>query len=128
MLKRIQVLEDGGVAAKEARSWRIEGPKRRITRKEYQSFLNKFEMEGCVAQKDWAISLERGCCRTGESYQRKRVTSSENTSLQKEENETGSVRRRCVGSVSVKALDFFSQRVRSGELWWSFLGGPFGEA
>ena len=51
MLKRLQVLEDGGVAAKEARSWRIEGPKRRITRKEYQTLLNKFEMEGCIAQK-----------------------------------------------------------------------------
>ena len=33
MLKRIQVLEDGRVPAKEARSWRIEGQKRRITRK-----------------------------------------------------------------------------------------------
>ena len=43
MLKRIQVLE--------ARSWRIEGPKRRITRKEYHRFLNKYEMEGCIAQK-----------------------------------------------------------------------------
>ena len=96
----VQVLEDGGVAAKEARSWRIEGPKRRITRKEYQTLLNKFEMEGCIVpKKDWAISLERRCCRTGESYQRKRVTSPENRSLQKEENETGSVRRRCVGSV-----------------------------
>ena len=28
MLKRVQVLEDGGVPAKEARSWRIEGKKR----------------------------------------------------------------------------------------------------
>ena len=67
MLKRLQVLEDGGVATKEARSWRIEGPKRRITRMEYQRLLNKFEMEGCMAPKMyWAISLERRCCRTGE--------------------------------------------------------------
>ena len=51
MLKRLQVLEDGGVATKEARNWRIEGPKRRITRMEYQRPLNKFEMEGCIAQK-----------------------------------------------------------------------------
>ena len=36
MLKRIQVVEDGGVPAKEARSCRIEGQKRRIARKEYQ--------------------------------------------------------------------------------------------
>ena len=33
MLKRIQVLEDGRVPAKEARNGRIEGQKRRITRK-----------------------------------------------------------------------------------------------
>ena len=30
MLKRIQILEHGGVLVKEARSWRIEGKKRRI--------------------------------------------------------------------------------------------------
>ena len=42
MLKRIQVLEDGRVPAKEARNWRIEGRKRRITREEYQRLPNKF--------------------------------------------------------------------------------------
>ena len=36
MLKRIQVLEDGRVPAKEAQNWKIERQKRRITRKEYQ--------------------------------------------------------------------------------------------
>ena len=46
MLNRIQVLEDGRVSAKEANIWRIEGQKRRITRKEYQRLVNKFEMEG----------------------------------------------------------------------------------
>ena len=51
MLKRIPVLEGGGVPAKEAKSWRIEGLKRRITRKEHQRLLNKFQMEGFVAQK-----------------------------------------------------------------------------
>ena len=50
MFKRIQVLEDGRVPAAEARSWRIEGPQR-ITRIEYQRLLNKFEMEGFMAQK-----------------------------------------------------------------------------
>ena len=50
MLKIIQVLEDGRVPAKEARSWRIERQKRRITRKEYQRLLNKFEMEGFMAR------------------------------------------------------------------------------
>ena len=44
MLKRIQVVEDGRVPAKEASHWKIEGQKRTITRKEYQLFLNKFEM------------------------------------------------------------------------------------
>ena len=34
------------VPAKEARSWRIEGQKRGITRTEYQGLLNKFEIEG----------------------------------------------------------------------------------
>ena len=57
MLKRIQVLEDDRVLAKEARSWKIEVPKRRITRKEYQRLPNKFEMEGFMAQKgSWNIA------------------------------------------------------------------------
>ena len=43
MLKRIQVLEDGRVPEKEARNWKIEGRKRRITREEYRRLpLNKF--------------------------------------------------------------------------------------
>ena len=41
MLKRIQVVEDGGVLAKEARSCRIEGQKRRNTRKECQRLLKQ---------------------------------------------------------------------------------------
>ena len=36
MLKRIQTQEDGRVPAKETKHWRIEGEKKRITRKEYQ--------------------------------------------------------------------------------------------
>ena len=44
MLKRIQVLEDGRVPAKEARDWKIVGQKKRITRKEYKRLLNEFEM------------------------------------------------------------------------------------
>ena len=51
MLKRIQVLEDGRVPAKEAGNWRIERQMRRITRRVYQRLLNKFEMEGFMAQK-----------------------------------------------------------------------------
>ena len=33
MLKRIQILEDCRVPVKEAKDWKIEGKKRRITRK-----------------------------------------------------------------------------------------------
>ena len=51
MMKRIQTLEDVRVPAKEATNGRIEGQKRRITRKEYQRLVNKFEMEGFMAQK-----------------------------------------------------------------------------
>ena len=67
MLKRIQVLEDGGgVLAKEARSSRIEGQKRGVTRKEYQRLLNKFEMEGFMSKKDCGISSEKRCRGTEE--------------------------------------------------------------
>ena len=60
MLKRFQVLEDGRVPAKDARRWRIEGQKRRRTRKEYQRLLNKFEMEGFMAQKGlWNLAREK---------------------------------------------------------------------
>ena len=56
----IQVLVDGRVPAKEASSWRIEGRKRRITRKEYQRVLNKFVMEGFMAQKVlWKLVREK---------------------------------------------------------------------
>ena len=51
MMKRIQILEEGRVPAKETKNWRIEGEKKRITRKEYQRLLNKFEMEGFYGAK-----------------------------------------------------------------------------
>ena len=51
MIKRIQTLEEGRVPAKEAKNWRIEGEKNRITRKEYKRLLNNFEMEGLMSQK-----------------------------------------------------------------------------
>ena len=49
MRKRIQTLEEGRVPAKEAKNWRIEGQKKRITRKEYQPLTYKYEMEGLMA-------------------------------------------------------------------------------
>ena len=51
MMKRIKLLEEGTVPAKETKNWRIVGEKIRITRKAYQRLLNKFEMEGLMAQK-----------------------------------------------------------------------------
>ena len=51
MMKRIQMLEEGRVPAKEAKSWRIEGEKKRITIKEYKRLLNNFQIEGLMAQK-----------------------------------------------------------------------------
>ena len=51
MLKRIQTLEEGRVPAKEAKNWKNEGKKKRITRKEYQRLVNKFEMEDLMAKK-----------------------------------------------------------------------------
>ena len=46
---------------------------------------------------------------------------------EKEENQTGRVKRRRDGSSSVEAFEIFSQG-RCGELWWSVFGGPLGEA
>ena len=51
MLQRIRILEDGRIPAKEASNWKIEGQKRRITRKEYRKMWNEFETGGFMAQK-----------------------------------------------------------------------------
>ena len=49
MMKRIRILQEGRVRAKEAKNWRIEGEKKRITRKmAYKRLLNSFEMEGRI--------------------------------------------------------------------------------
>ena len=48
MLKRIQILKDGRVPAKQANDWKIEGQKMRVT-KEYRRLLNAFEMGGFMA-------------------------------------------------------------------------------
>ena len=60
MLKRIQILENGRVPAKEAKKWKIEGQKKRITWKEYRRLLNEFEMGGFLAQKSlWNLAREK---------------------------------------------------------------------
>ena len=60
MMKRIHILEEGRVPAKEAKNCRIEGEKKRITRKEYKMLLNNFEMEGFMAQNGlWNLAKEK---------------------------------------------------------------------
>ena len=60
MQKRIQVLEDGRVPAKEARNWKIEGKKRRITSKEYRRLWNEFETGAFMARKGlWNVAREK---------------------------------------------------------------------
>ena len=60
MVKRIQTLEKGRVPAKEAKNWRIEGEKKRTTRKEYRRLKNNFEMEGIMAQEGlWNLAGKR---------------------------------------------------------------------
>ena len=59
MLKRIQVLEGGRIPAREARNWKSEGQKRRITRKEHRRLWNEFEVGGFIAQKGlWNLARE----------------------------------------------------------------------
>ena len=58
MMKRIQILEEGRVQAKETKNWRIEGEKK-STIKEYQRLLNNFEMEALMAQKRF-VELGKG--------------------------------------------------------------------
>ena len=59
MLKRIRTLEDGRFPAKEAKGWKIEGKKRRITRKEHKGLRNNFELEGFMAKKRVWESCEK---------------------------------------------------------------------
>ena len=149
MLKRIQILEDGRIPAKESKNWRIEGQKKSITRKENQRLLNKFEMEGFLAQKGlWNLAREKIPRKRGalpkeegdavreykamheenvlsswlrkdrrEKEERTVKMSDENEEErgekrkregEKEENKTGSVKRRCDGFVSVEAFEIFS--------------------
>ena len=71
-----------GPSQRRQRSWRIEGQKRIITRKEYQRLFKQFRNGRFHGpKKDQGISLLKRCCRIGESYLRKRVTSLENTRL-----------------------------------------------
>ena len=78
VLKRILILEDGRVPAKEARNWKIEGQNRSITRKEYRRFWNEFEIwRFSWHRKVYGISHERKCCWAEVQCQRKKETLSE---------------------------------------------------
>ena len=58
-MKRIQILEERTVPAKEAKNWRIDGEKR-ITRKEYKRLQNNFKMERFMAQEGlWNLAKEK---------------------------------------------------------------------
>ena len=61
MLKRILILEEERVPAKNARGWTIEGQKKtRVTRKECKRLREEFEVGGFVAQKgSWNITKKR---------------------------------------------------------------------
>ena len=156
MLERIKILEDGRVPAKEAEDWKIEGRKKRITRKEYKRLINDFELEGLRAQKGlWNLAREKILQKRGaipkeecdvireynamheenflsswlradlvEKEERRkkvkeRVKEEEGKNGkreeerkrhgEKEENETVSAKRRCVGFISAEAFDIFSQ-------------------
>ena len=53
-------LEDGRGPSKGGKNWRIEGHKRRITRKEYRRLWNEIEMGGFLAQKGlWNLAREK---------------------------------------------------------------------
>ena len=71
MLKRIQIFENGRIPAMEARNWKIEGQKRRITRREYRRLWSEFEMGGFMAQEGlWNVAKEK-CWKTGVHYPKK---------------------------------------------------------
>ena len=81
MLKLIQTLE-GRVPAKKAKDWRIDEKKKIISRQEHQRLVNKFEMEGLMAQKVlWNLAKEKIMKERGESCQMKKVILQENTAL-----------------------------------------------
>ena len=74
MVKRLQTLEERRVPAKEAKYWRVEGEKNRITRKECRRLLNNFEMEGLMAKKKASGIWRRRKEWKEESCQMRKVT------------------------------------------------------
>ena len=59
-LKRVGTKETAGSLPEEARNCKIEGQKRRVTRKEYRRSWNEFETGGFTAQKDlWNLTRKK---------------------------------------------------------------------
>ena len=60
MLKRNLIFEEGRLPAKNARGWKIEGQKRRVTWKENKQLREEFEVGGFMAQQGlWNIAKKR---------------------------------------------------------------------
>ena len=59
ILERIQVLEDGRVAAKEARNWKIEGQKEESRGQNIRGFQISLRWNVSWRKKDCGISLEK---------------------------------------------------------------------
>ena len=60
MLKRILILEEERVPARDARGREIEGQKSRVTREDYKRSREEFEVEGFMAQRgSWHIAKKR---------------------------------------------------------------------
>ena len=76
MLKRIQILEDGRVPAKEAINLKMEEQKRRIAMKEYRRLWNEFE--DFMAQKGLRILAREKCYKTEVPCPGKKAMPSEN--------------------------------------------------
>ena len=71
ILKRIQVLEDDRIPAKEARKEKIEGQKRRITRKEHRILWNEFETGRFVTEDRPCNVAKRKCLKIEVLFPRK---------------------------------------------------------
>ena len=59
MMKRIQILEEGRVPAKEAKNRKIDGEKKRITRKEKRGCSTILKWKAFMAQGMWNLVKEK---------------------------------------------------------------------
>ena len=96
----------------------------RISREEHQRLLNKFQMEGCLAQKGlWNLVREKVLQERGELPKEEGAVIREYKVYRKKR-----MREEDVSVLFLCWLLIFSVKGETGEMWWSFLGGPFGDA